>query len=334
MINMDEAKNTYTTDDTDMEDELYVPVYLICGFLESGKTTLINRMIENDSFAGMMPLVISCEEGMEEIDRKALKAIGSEVIDLERSEELDAKFLKEISDKYDPECVVIEYNTMWTLKHFIDIRLPRYWQIIEIVSLIDAGTYNSYMTNMRQYMTEAPMIADLIIVNRSTDETPKSSIRRQLKAVNPRANIMFENIDGTHDDGIADEDLPYDMKAEVIDIPDDKFGAFFLDSVDHAKRYENRTIRLSGRVCSPENPEADGYYIGRKALVCCANDVRIVGLPVKTKDKRPKFGEWVTLTAKCGKDYVAFLGREGVVLTQIKIEKASAPADEIIDLTR
>ena len=334
MINMDEASNTYTSDNTDMEDEPIVPVYLICGFLESGKTTLINRMIENDSFAGMLPVVISCEEGVEELDRKRMKAIGAETISLDVPEKLDGKFLQDLNDNYDPECVVIEYNTMWTLKRFIDIELPKYWQIIEIVSLIDAGTYDNYMTNMRQYMTEAPMIADMIIVNRSSEKTPKSAIRRQLKAVNPRARIMFENLDGTHDDGVSDEDLPYDMKAEVIDIPDDMFGTFFLDGVDHAKRYQNRTVRLSGLVCSMDDPGEKGYYIGRKALVCCANDVRIVGLPVKTKTKRPRFGEWISLTAKCDIDYVPFLGRDGVVLTQISAEKAKAPEDEVIDLTK
>ena len=51
-----------------MED-YKIPVYLITGFLESGKTSFIQFTIQQDYFAdGEKTLLIACEEGEEEYD--------------------------------------------------------------------------------------------------------------------------------------------------------------------------------------------------------------------------------------------------------------------------
>ena len=50
------------------------PIYLITGFLESGKTSLIKSMLEDDNFsAGERTLIIQCEEGEEELDKNTLR---------------------------------------------------------------------------------------------------------------------------------------------------------------------------------------------------------------------------------------------------------------------
>ena len=46
-----------------------IPIYLVAGFLDSGKTTLVHNMLDDDSFSrGQKTLLIVCEEGMEEYD--------------------------------------------------------------------------------------------------------------------------------------------------------------------------------------------------------------------------------------------------------------------------
>ena len=48
-----------------------VPVYLVNGFLESGKTLFIDDALKSEDFAdGDKTLLIACEEGMEEYDEK------------------------------------------------------------------------------------------------------------------------------------------------------------------------------------------------------------------------------------------------------------------------
>ena len=50
-----------------------VPVYLVNGFLESGKTLFIDDALKSEDFAdGDKTLLIACEEGMEEYDEKQL----------------------------------------------------------------------------------------------------------------------------------------------------------------------------------------------------------------------------------------------------------------------
>ena len=53
-----------------------IPVYLICGFLDSGKTTFINSIFE-DGFAQQdKTLFIQCEEGEIDVNSKALNNVA------------------------------------------------------------------------------------------------------------------------------------------------------------------------------------------------------------------------------------------------------------------
>ena len=53
-----------------MSNQEFIPVYLITGFLESGKTTLISGMLADEDFTRrstggkQKTLVIVCEEGI------------------------------------------------------------------------------------------------------------------------------------------------------------------------------------------------------------------------------------------------------------------------------
>ena len=54
-------------------DEIRVPIYLITGFLESGKTTFLRFTLDQDYFQiDGKTLLILMEEGEEEYDTKAL----------------------------------------------------------------------------------------------------------------------------------------------------------------------------------------------------------------------------------------------------------------------
>ena len=66
-------------------NEYKTPVYLVTGFLESGKTSLIKSMLEDENFSsGERTLIIMCEEGIEELDKQLLRKSNAvlEVIEL------------------------------------------------------------------------------------------------------------------------------------------------------------------------------------------------------------------------------------------------------------
>ena len=57
-----------------MMDDIRVPIYLVTGFLESGKTTFLDFTLQQEYFAiDGKTLLILCEEGEEEYDMDKLK---------------------------------------------------------------------------------------------------------------------------------------------------------------------------------------------------------------------------------------------------------------------
>ena len=72
-----------------------IPVYLITGFLESGKTSFIKETIADPEFsAGERTLLICCEEGEVEYDMKVLKDNKVSLVTIENKEELTEEFLR------------------------------------------------------------------------------------------------------------------------------------------------------------------------------------------------------------------------------------------------
>ena len=194
----------------------FVPVYLITGFIESGKTTLGLTVLANDRFTnGGKVLVLCCEEGETEWDDKSLEKYKGVLVTLDSADELTTAKLAQLDKEIEPTCVIMEYNTMWGMEKLDEISLPKLWDWAQVVTTADATTFDNYMTNMRKILTDPMKAADMIYVNRCGENFSKSSWRKQLRAMNSAATILFENLDGTVDDGIRDEDLPYDMKADV-----------------------------------------------------------------------------------------------------------------------
>ena len=104
-------------------------IYVIYGFLESGKTQFINFTVEQDYFRQDEPtLIIQCEEGVEEYDEVKLKALNTYVETIEDEEDFNSENLEMLAAKYDADRVIIEYNGMWSAKD-IETKLPANWAI-------------------------------------------------------------------------------------------------------------------------------------------------------------------------------------------------------------
>ena len=311
------------------------PIYLITGFLESGKTSLIKSMLEDDNFsAGERTLIIQCEEGEEEIDKNTLRKANAVLETVEELGDLTENHLNSLNAQYHPERVIIEYNSVWTIEALFKVKKPSDWELAQMVTMIDATTFDNYMTNMRVLMSEAPKLADLVIFNRCDENTEKSRMRRMIKAMNNTANIMFENLDGSADDGVGEEDLPYDMKADVIEIKDEDFGIWYIDCMEHPERYDKRTVKVKGQAFTVDDLPPKSYLLGRYAMTCCAADVGGIGFICRYMKKRPKEAEWITVTAKCEAAYSEVHGRDCIVLTETSVEPAERPQDELVYFNR
>ncbi len=310
-----------------------VPIYMITGFLESGKTSFIRDLLNDEGFTdGERTLLICCEEGIEEYEDELLKKSNTILITIESQEEFGGNLLMDLEKKYRPERVIIEYNSVWGMKHLGTVKKPRHWELYQVVDLVDSTTFELYLNNMRQMMTDGMQKADLVLFNRCTAETRKSAYRRTVRAMNAATEIIFENTDGTSEDGVSDEDLPYDMKAASIKILDDQFGVFYLDAMEHPERYDGKCISVKGKAFDFDGLPNGCYVFGRHAMTCCVDDIGGIGFICKAAKEEdiPGGSQWIELTARVQKGFSMLHRREGIILIQQKVKLAKAPEEELV----
>lgn len=304
------------------------PVYMINGFLESGKTEFITYTLAQPYFQSKgTTLIIVCEEGEVEYDEKLLKKSRSVLEFIENEEDFNANHLIELEKKYKPERILIEYNGMWNYKN---MKLPWHWKIEQQITTIDASTFPMYYTNMRSLLAEMVRKSELIIFNRCDGIQDLSSYKRNIKAVNQRAEIIFEDANGEVN-AIMEEELPFDINQAVIGLDNLGYGIWYLDTLDNLERYVGKTVQFVAMVLKPETFPKDSFVPGRMAMTCCADDMAFLGFPCKYEQAdRLEQKSWVKVTAQVHKEYWADYKGEGPVLHAVSVEKTKAPKEEII----
>ncbi len=308
------------------------PVYMINGFLESGKTEFINFTLGQPYFRIKgKTLLILCEEGEIEYDKELLSKTQTVVEVIEEEEEFNPTKLTELEKKHKPERIIVEFNGMWNYKN---VKLPWYWKIEQQITTIDASTFPMYYTNMRSLLAEMVRGSEMIIFNRCDDEREElSNYKRNIKAVNPKADIIFEDANGEIDE-IFEDDLPYDLNQEIIELDNQGYGIWYLDSMDHLERYVGKKISFLAMVLRPEGAAKDIFVPGRMAMTCCADDMAFLGYACKYAGASALTQkEWVKVTATVAYEYWEGYRGEGPVLHAISVVKTKAPKDEIISFT-
>lgn len=305
-----------------------IPVYLVVGFLDAGKTNFINGILEDGFAREDRTLLLSCEEGEEEYEKNALDNVT--MVPVEDEAALTCSFLKECEKKYQPKQVLIEYNGMWMLEPLYRDVLPANWVLYQVMSLVQASTFDVYAKNMGQLMMEKITNADMIIFNRCNEELRTALRKRNLRMVNRRADIYLESDDGTSEDYLTGDECPFDLTADVIDVPDDDFGVWYVDVMDHPERYEGKLVHMKLITChSKKYPGVD--CPGRFAMVCCANDITFLGLIAKGDGLRQyKNRDWIEVTAKMGVEKHAAYKGKGPVMNILSIGPCEKPKDEVV----
>ena len=305
-----------------------IPVYLFAGFLDSGKTNFINGILEDGFAREDRTLLLCCEEGEEEYNPRALDNVT--VVTVDEEKDLTCSFLKECEKKYRPRQVLIEYNGMWQMERLYREVLPANWVLYQIMCMVQASTFDAYAKNMGQLMMEKITNADMLVFNRCTPELRDSLRKRNLRMVNRRADIYLENVDGTSEDYLTGNECPFDLSQDVIDIPDDDFGVWYVDVMDHPDRYKGKLVHMKLVMChSTKYPGVD--CPGRFAMVCCEKDVSFLGLLARGEGlSQYKNHDWIEVTARMGVEkHPAYKG-EGPVMQIVSVGPCAKPAQEVV----
>lgn len=306
------------------------PVYIINGFLESGKTSFISYTLSQPYFQTKgTTLLILCEEGEVEYDEDILKNSRTIVEVVDEEAQMTAANLIELEKKYKPERIIIEYNGMWNFKN---LKLPWHWRLEQQITTVDASTFQNYYTNMRSLLAEMIRKSELIIFNRCDGLVDQlGSFKRNVKAVNPQAEIIFEDKDGEVSQ-ILEEDLPYDLKSEQLELDDYGYGIFYLDAMDNLDRYIGKTIQFKAMVLKPEDSNDEYFVPGRMAMTCCADDMAFLGYACRY-DKCGELAnkDWVEVTATVHREFWKDYNGEGPVLHAVRVEPTKKPKNEILN---
>ena len=297
-----------------------IPVYLIVGFLESGKTTFLQDTIDQDYFQiDDNTLLLICEEGEVEYDPNVLRRTHTYAETIESKDELRPAHLEQLRQKYGAGRVIIEYNGVWDPR---DLKLPKGWFINQQIMMVDGSTFDTYFQNMKSVFGNNARNSEVIIVNRSSTDMDLPRIKRIFRAVNSQTDVIFENEEGELD-AFIEEDLPYDLNAPVIDITNENYGIWFLDASEYPDHYDGKRVRITAMIHkTPEMPE-HSFVPGRLAMNCCEADMVFLGYLCKSEEAdRWRDKSWVTLTALVKKEYLESYGEEGPVLYAEKIEPA------------
>lgn len=311
-------------------------VYVVMGMLESGKTSLIKDLLTDELFDdAAKTLVLACEDGEEEYEDEFLQKTGAACEYLEDEESFCGKVIQKFLKKHRPDRIIIEYNGMWPTSH-----IPELYDELEeicfdrevIFQTIDVAndeTFALYMKNMPSMMVDQFRIAEMIIVNRCTLQTSKSAIRGSVKAVNPRAQIVYES----EDDAFYEmkEEMPFDINADIIEIQPDDFGLWYIDMLDHPETYVGKTLRVVGVIQKPPGLPEGFAVFGRFAMTCCADDIQYMGFLCKADNwSEFKNKDYVMITARFEYKYMKEYGEEGPVFYAEEVVPGEKPKEELV----
>lgn len=307
-----------------------IPVYLFTGFMDSGKTTLVKETLSDESFTeGEKCLLICCEDGEVEYGEAELKKANTTLVMVEKEEDFTGDFLKELQDKYLPEKVFIEYNGTWEMSTLLETELPKYWVLVQSLATVDATTFDMYLANMRTMIMEQLFQADVVIFNRCDDSTDKGKYRRNVKALNRKAQLVYERADGTLDE--RPEELPFDISGDEIEITDADYAIWYMDCMENPKKYEGKKISFLGLVYNPDKLKKGIFVPGRFAMTCCVEDVTFIGFKCKYEDEdKIPHKSWIHITAEVHVEFAREYKGKGPVLYPVSITPAEKPEDELV----
>lgn len=208
---------------------------IFTGFLGSGKTSIINGMLEKVCQDGERIVIIQCEWGEEELHKGALEKGSIFVKKPGKEEPVDAKYIETVLKKYLPHRIIIEQNGMSGLMELLGAldegSIAKKCRINNVVNVIDCRNFEMLMNLVGSNLVEQIENSDLLVLNHALDSDGTDNLKKTLKALNRSAEII--SIAAPEDFGKAVEDGALNDREEGgwIKKPSDKLFAVFLAAV-------------------------------------------------------------------------------------------------------
>ena len=307
-----------------------LPVYLFTGFLEGGKTHIIQESMEDQKFnSGEKTLIIQCEEGIDEFDFSRFYGKNVYLATIEDEEDFTKERLTALAKEHKLDRVIIEYNGMWQLNQLYQ-NLPDNWAIYQEMMFADANTFISYNANMRQLMVDKLLNAEMVVLNRTPESIDKEEIHKIIRGISRRAAITYDYPDGHVEYDEIEDPLPFDINAPIVNIEDGDYALFYRDLSEEMDKYDGKIVRFKGIVARDSLMRDKSLLAGRHVMTCCADDIAFQPLVCIFDAKTTlKTRDWATLTGEIRVEKHKLYRGEGPVLYVTNTEFAVAPAQEL-----
>lgn len=309
---------------------MMLPVFLFTGFLDAGKTTFLQSMLEDPGFnEGQRTLVILCEDGEEELVPSRFSINNVTIQKVEDQSELTQGNMILWGRKAAASRIMIEYNGMWQMNDLFD-RLPENWGIAQETMMVDASTIAAFNANMRQLVVDKLNTAELVIFTRVEPEQDKMELHKLVRGISRGAQIVYDLTDGTSVEDDIEDPLPFDLNADIVEIADRDYALFYRDLVDEPSKYEGKTVRYKGLCANNMRMPKDTFLAGRHIMTCCEADIAYCPLVCKwDRAKSVKHKSWGIVEGTIHEKFSNIYGKKGPVLTVHSFEPAEQPSEPV-----
>ena len=307
-----------------------MPVYLFTGFLEGGKTTIIQESMNDQNFnSGEKTLIILCEEGIEELDTAKFFGQNVSIVTIESESELTAEKLESFTKGKKIDRIIIEYNGMWQLQTLYN-NLPETWGFYQNMMFADANTFVAYNNNMRQLVFDKIKDAEMVVLNRTPQNIDKEEIHKIVRGISRRAAIVYDYPDGHVEYDEIEDPLPFDINAPVIEIADNDYALWYRDLSEEMAKYHGKEVKFKGIIANDPRLPANATVIGRHVMTCCVDDIQYSGMICVFKElKKLKTRDWITVKGTIKIEANKLYRGKGPVLYVEETEFAVQPKQEV-----
>lgn len=167
---------------------------IVTGFLESGKTTFIQNILNNGQVSDFNSIVlVICEEGFTDYDQELFVQKNIKSIILESPTELNDDLFKQIDAKFHPDYIIVEYNGTWDISRLLGLKMDPDYRYRNVFFISETGTFRNQLSNMVTLMHPHIQNSNVTVFNRHETVSPDilKKIVQDIKSINPKTKTVF-----------------------------------------------------------------------------------------------------------------------------------------------
>lgn len=164
---------------------------MFCGFLESGKTTLIQHILEQtylQSYGKIM--ILQCEDGEVKLRVPTLQSRNVLLKSINKKEEFCSELFLKIKSEQNPDLILVEYNGTWPIEMLFTVPMPKNCKIDRVFFCADASTFDFYLKNTGGLMANQLSNADAVLFNRISEEN--ALLKNAVRSLNRSAFVSSD----------------------------------------------------------------------------------------------------------------------------------------------